>query len=95
MAGPAIQMPSSLSQMFDTDEKGNILALKTEWASFFHALQQVAFISTRSGATGSRPTSSTGTRFIGEPYFDTTLGKPVFLKIASTNVWVDAAGNVV
>ena len=94
IAGPKVEMPPALSQMFETDEKGQILALKPEWASFFHSLQNIAWLESRSGPTASRPTSST-TRFVGMKYFDTSLGasgKPVFLAIASSNAWVLADG---
>jgi hypothetical protein len=66
-----------------------------EYANFFNTLQLVAFYSTRSGVTADRPTASTLARWVGMPFFDTTLGKTVFLKIASTNVWVDGSGAVV
>src|ERR1700674_1330017 len=92
--GPKIQMPTTLSQMFETDAQGQILSMKPDWASFFHSLQQTAFAHTRSGPTASRPTGSLDGRWIGMPYMDLTLGYVVFLKIASTNVWVDANGVV-
>ena len=93
IAGPKVEVPAALSQMFDTDTNGNILAVKPEWQSFFHALQQIAFLVSRSGPTGSRPTSTTAARFTGLPFFDTTLGLPVFLKTASSNAWVKADGS--
>ena len=78
--------------MFTYDDQGNIISMKPDWASFFNSLQQTVFAVSRSGPTSSRPMSNMDGRFVGEPYFDTTVGKPVFLKIASTNVWVDATG---
>jgi hypothetical protein len=42
-----------------------------------------------SGPTTSRP-SPPG--FIGQYYFDTTLGFPVWVKTISPAVWVDASG---
>lgn len=95
--GPQVQF--SVSEIFDFqyDEKGRITGanLKQQTASFFHSLQQITFGVSRSGPTSSRPTASLDGRWIGMPYFDTTLGKPVFLKTASSNVWVDGAGSVV
>jgi hypothetical protein len=41
-----------------------------------------------SGPTVSRPAPS----FIGQPYFDTTLGFMVWAKQLSSAIWVDAAG---
>lgn len=94
MNGPKVQLPSSLSQMFETDAEGKILAMRQEWAAFFSSLQQIDFAVSRSGPSASRPTSSMA-RYIGMNYYDTTLGLPVFLHIASTNVWHNAAGAVV
>ena len=42
-----------------------------------------------SGVTADRPTKGL---WVGRPYFDTTLGKPVWYKGA---VWVDATGTTV
>ena len=47
-------------------------------------------ISNRSGTTAARPT----TAYVGYPYFDTTLNKPVWLKTAPST-WVDATGATV
>ena len=96
IAGPKVQPPQTLSDMFDVVQgpQGEIVSmtLKSQWAAFFHSLQQTVFNVSRSGPTASRPTSDLEGRFVGMPYFDTSIGKPVFLKIASTDVWVDAAG---
>ena len=91
--GPKVEMPASLSQMFDVDDKGNITAIRPEWAQFFHAVQGLTWNMSRSGPTASRPTSSTGWRYTGMPFFDTTLGLTVFLKTASSNAWVKGDGS--
>lgn len=83
ITGPRIQMPSS---MISEDQA---------WSSFFHSIQQTAFGLSRSGPTASRPTSVLDGRWIGMPYFDTTLGKPIFLKSVNPDVWVDGSGAVV
>ena len=44
--------------------------------------------STGSGPTANRPTPS----FVGQPYFDTTLGFMVWAKQILPAIWVDAAG---
>lgn len=44
------------------------------------------------GTTATRPTSGL---YPGLVYFDTDLGKPVFLKTSSPSVWVDATGATV
>ena len=49
--------------------------------------QLLAGLASTSGTTAARPTDAT----VGFLYFDTTLGKPVFLKTAPST-WVDAAG---
>lgn len=87
--GPKVQVPTSLNPLMD--EAGN---LKIEWANFFNAVQAHAFGASRSGSTASRPTS-TMTRWIGMPFFDQQLGKMVYLKYVSSNVWVDGSGSVV
>jgi hypothetical protein len=45
------------------------------------------------GATAQRPTSATVA--IGQPYFDTTLNKPIWLKSIAPDVWIDATGTTV
>lgn len=86
IAGPKVQLPGGEF----VQESGE---LSIDAATFLNALQSIAFYSSRSGATGSRPTS-TSFRWVGMPFYDTTLGLPVFLHIASTNVWHKADGTV-
>lgn len=48
-----------------------------------------------SGTTANRPIFASGL-YTGLQYFDTTLGKPIFVKtVANPPVWVDATGAVV
>lgn len=84
--GPRIQLPTSFRVV---DDAGNLLP---EWTSFLHSLQQTGFNFTRSGATASRPTSTLEGRWVGMPYFDTTLGYPIWLESVNPDVWVDATG---
>jgi len=86
--GPSLQMPASMSDMLDVDAQGRIRGVKQEWASFFHVLQQIGFNATRSGPTASRPSSDLEGRWIGMPYFDTTINKMVFLRAINPDVWV-------
>lgn len=99
MAGPTLTMPPAQSQMFDivVDAQGRLVSmtLRPEWASFFQALQQVGLAVSRSGTTALRPTDSFQERYRGMNYFDTTLGFPVWLSIASSNVWVRYDGSPV
>jgi hypothetical protein len=95
ISGPNVQMPSALTQLVVLSGEGKPTAVTVEWASFFRALQQAAFSASRSGPTASRPTSALSGRYIGMPYFDTTLGLTAFLKSVNPDVWVNGAGGVV
>lgn len=47
----------------------------------------------KSGSTSTRPTSGL---YVGQQYFDTTLGYPVFLKtVGPPSVWVNGSGSPV
>ena len=91
ITGPKIQVPSALVGIQDSQTN----VIRTEWQTFFHSVQQTTFNISRSGPTASRPTSSLDGRFIGMPYFDTTLGLTVYLKSVNPDVWVNGAGAVV
>jgi hypothetical protein len=91
MEGPKLQQPQALSPVVQQDS----LIPSLEYAAFFNLLQIVSFYSTRAGTTAERPTGSTGVRWVGMPYFDQTLGKPVFLKFTSSSIWVDGSGAIV
>lgn len=82
IAGPKIQVPPAEKPVM----QGN--ALSQDWQSFFHSAQQVAFNLSRSGPTASRPTSTLEGRWIGMPYFDTTLGFEINLQSVNPDVWV-------
>lgn len=90
ISGPKIQVPSAITPVVTQEGTPSI-----DYMNFYHAVADTLFAETRNGPTSSRPASSMPGRFIGMPFFDLTLGKPVFLKVASSSVWVDAAGNVV
>lgn len=54
-----------------------------------------AFFATGSGTVSSGTTATRATivpSFIGQFYFDVTLGFPVWIKQISPAIWVDAAG---
>lgn len=91
-------MPAAASDMLiiDRDETGNVMSVRMNpaWAAAFQLVFQNAYVATRNGPTTQRPVSTTIARFVGMPYFDTTLGYPVFLKYATSSVWVDGAGVV-
>ena len=68
------------------------------YASFFSAVWYLLNGSTQSGATTNRPGTVNANNdflWIGMPYLDTTLGKPIWLKSVKPNVWIDATGGTV
>lgn len=88
MAGPNVQISVASLPVFDKDGY-----IRQEWQSVFQAMQQIAFNVSRSGTTAERPTDKTPNRFIGMPYLDTTIGKPVWLySVNPVDVWIDATG---
>jgi hypothetical protein len=63
------------------------------WAGWFSTVQRILTADSSSGPTTGRPTSG---QYVGMPYFDTTLGYPVWLKTpGSSPVWVNATGSPV
>jgi len=102
MPGPNVQMPGPISDMFvlNKDEDGNVesISMEPQWAAYFATTQQLAFAATRSGSTAARPaytSTSAMLRWKGMPYFDDELQQQIFLKHASTNVWVTSDGTEV
>ena len=79
----------------------NELQQKQDAASIIDVVNSNDFAMQKSGTTAQRPVvSSTYRRFslyIGFQYFDTTLGKPIYIKNISgdTVTWVDATGATV
>lgn len=61
------------------------------WLQTFARWHRVILAAQQSGTTANRPTSLL---WVGRRYFDTTLGKPIWLKTASPVVWVTADGVV-
>lgn len=63
------------------------------WAGWFSTVQKILFATSSSGPTSSRPTANL---YVGQFWFDTTLGLPVWLKTPGASpVWVNAAGAAV
>ncbi len=90
--GPKVQIPGAISDWF-LDSQGNPCSITFDAMQFLHIVQQIALALTRSGPTGARPTSIIQGRWVGQMFYDTTLGKPVWLKsVGSPDVWVDATG---
>lgn len=63
--------------------------LTSPWAVWFALVRDQAIPD--SGTTALRPTAV----YVGQMYFDTTLGYPVWCSNVSTQTWVDAQGNSV
>lgn len=61
------------------------------WATWFTNMWRIAASSVSSGTTAQRPTRDL---WIGRYFWDSTLGKPVFVKSLGPTVWVDGAGTV-
>lgn len=70
------------------DDTGN---LNPAWAVWFTRTHSAARSIQDSGITADRPTSIL---WVGRPYFDTTIGKPIWLRSVKPNVWVTATGAV-
>jgi hypothetical protein len=90
ITGPKVQVPTPLIPLLD--ENG---VMHPDWTTFLHSLQQTVFALSRSGPTASRPTKNLDGRYIGLQYFDTTLGKTIWLKSVNPDVWVDGTGAAV
>ena len=59
------------------------------WGAWVQRVHDVAIASQQSGATADRPTAGL---WIGRQFYDTTLGKPVWVQSVRPTVWVDATG---
>lgn len=65
--------------------------LPASWMSWIGKIRLYAGSVSESGTTAQRPTSNL---WVGRMFFDTTLGKPIWLKTTAP-VWVDATGATV
>ena len=82
IAGPNIQKPQT-----------PLVDARSDYEAYFTVVGQVSFNGTRSGPTASRPTSTMPGRWSGMPYFDTDLGKMVFLQSVNPDVWITWSGS--
>lgn len=72
------------------DANGN---LTIPWAQWIQRTHNNAKTLQQSGVTADRPTS---VLWIGRVFFDTSLGKPVWIKqVKPAVIWVDATGAAV
>lgn len=72
-------------------KSGQLVAISDGYRNFFNAVFNILTGLTSSGTTAQRPTA---TRLLwpGYMYFDTTLGKPIWVKTVKPLVFVDATG---
>jgi hypothetical protein len=57
---------------------------ETVWVQWFDRVQETISANTSSGPTSGRPTQNL---FVGQQYFDTTLGKPVYWNGSTWITW--------
>ena len=62
------------------------------WQTVFSRWHSIIVTGQQSGVTAKRPVDQV---WIGRQFFDTSLGKPVYVKSVKPIVWVDASGAVV
>jgi hypothetical protein len=71
-------------------------ATSSPWFAWLSQLFTVAAPLGSNGTTARRPVPSPQLAlYIGQMYFDSTLGYPVFIKSLNPTVWVNGAGAVV
>jgi hypothetical protein len=58
------------------------------WLQAISRIHRVAMAMQLSGTSAQRPTTNL---WVGRPYFDTDLGKPVWLKTVNPPEWIDAS----
>lgn len=70
------------------DKSGNTTPA---WAGWFSTSHQILQAVSSSGSTAARPTANL---YIGQPWFDVSLGLPVYVKaIGPPAAWVKADGS--
>lgn len=68
----------------------------SSWRAWLSALSDIVKPIGTSGTTAQRPIVTPNNQlYIGQGYFDTTLGYMVWIKSLSPTVWVNGAGAVV
>lgn len=70
--------------------------LTAAWQAFLSAVGYYLRPLGQSGTTANRPVNSpTQQLYVGQPYFDVTLGYMVWVKTPNPTVWVNASGTAV
>lgn len=81
-----IKPPPNQQEVQSWDEPRKRWFVSSFWQKFFSDVFDALLSLQSSGATADRPTKGL---YPGRPYFDTTLGKPIWY---SGSGWVDATG---
>lgn len=75
---------------------GDTKQVAPTWRAWFSQLFGTVQAIGTNGSTANRPSGTpTVPLYIGQGYFDSTLGYPVWIKSLSPTVWVNGAGGVV
>jgi hypothetical protein len=82
-------MPSSFDIPDNAPVVDDKMRVTLPWLQWVSRIQRIVSAVQQSGTTAQRPTTLL---WIGRTYFDTTLGKPVWVDSVSPAVWVDATG---
>ncbi len=86
-------MPSNnFEQPGDFPLLGDDGRLSLPWSQWFTRVHNMVASLYMSGATADRPAKLL---WIGRQFYDTTLGKPVWVNSVNPTVWHDASGAVV
>lgn len=75
------------------DKAGRLVSV---WQAFLSNVGYYLRPVTQSGTTANRPVDSSQIQlYVGQFYFDTSLGKPIWVKSRNPTVWCDATGAAV
>jgi hypothetical protein len=71
--------------------------LNPEWEAWFSDARRYLPAIGASGTTGNRPVNGAASiqLYVGQPYFDTTLGYIIHVRSLNPTVWVNGAGTPV
>lgn len=72
------------------DKNGKLLSIWQTWLG--NVYSQFLVTVGQNGTTAQRPTTNL---WVNQQYFDSTLGKPIWIKSLNPTVWVDATGSSV
>lgn len=80
--------PTNAVDRLDIDKRGrpSLASVDSGWRNFFNGLYLICLGTSQSGKTANRPSDGL---WVGRPYFDTTLGFPVWYNGVT---WVNSAG---